>query len=178
MDKTDVDVARQNRTNCKSKLIKFNTYLEKCKSDLTVVSVEEIKGRLKKIQKLWDEFDEAQLVLEVKAQGPTRETDRTDFENNYFKFTAVENEIINQLTSQMPGAGQNDTVRQNTIATQLEAENELICQRTIAAQLKVELNAQRHNELTHLRAFAASRISTAESSNIETPIIRSTFPFV
>lgn len=51
MEKDDVDVARQIRTNCKSKLTKFNTYLEKCRGDLSSVSVEELRLRIKKSKK-------------------------------------------------------------------------------------------------------------------------------
>ncbi|XP_051165958.1 uncharacterized protein LOC127284527 [Leptopilina boulardi] len=147
-----------------------------CNADLSVVSVEEVKGRLKKIEDLWNEFDEAQLVLEIKLPGPTRETDRTEFENSYFKYTAEANEIIKNIIAQTSGTGQNETIRQQTIALQLETENELIRQRTIAAQLEVELNTQRNNELIHMRALAASRALSIETSNVETPIIRNSFP--
>ncbi|XP_051153762.1 uncharacterized protein LOC127277018, partial [Leptopilina boulardi] len=149
MSVNEVDTARQSRTNCKSKLTKFNTFLEKCSIDENAGTVEEIKLRLQKIEEVWSEFEKAQLTLEILAPAPSRDLDRTEFENYYFKYVSKATKMIKERTD-------HETVTEN---------DELTRQRVQIDQLQAELNAQREAELTHLRTLASSRSNIIENEN-------------
>lgn len=98
MNSNEVESYRQTRTNCKTRLTKFKTFLDKClnKENDETVSVEEIQLRLNKIEENWKEYDRAQLGLEMLAPTQNREFERSEFEDYHLRYTAIALKLINE----------------------------------------------------------------------------------
>lgn len=108
MSQTEIDKAKQAKKNCKTKLTKFHTFLEKCLTDRKC-NIEEVKVRFKKMEEMWLEYDQAQLILEVVAPSANQETERVEFENSFYKYTAIASKIINEKSSEMVRGSISDT---------------------------------------------------------------------
>ena len=92
---TELEKAQQIRTTSKSRMTKFINFLEKISEPESnqEADTDEIKSRLKKIEKAWNEFDKAQMVIELALYAGS-EKERNDFEENYYKATALAEKII------------------------------------------------------------------------------------
>lgn len=136
----ELDAIRQSHTNCKSRLTKFKTFLDKCLNE--PATVEEIQLCLKKIDECWKEYDRAQFGLETLAPNPNREAKRNEFEENYFTYTSIALKLINEITSKQQSRSEFEP-QGGDVNQHLER----------IAQLEAELNIQRKNELVSLREF-------------------------
>ncbi|XP_051162195.1 uncharacterized protein LOC127282137 [Leptopilina boulardi] len=151
----ELEELRQTRTNCKTRLTKFKTYIEKCTNENfnDIVDVEELKLRLAKIEETWDIYDRTQSKLEILVPNPNRETERMEFEDNYFRLCAVASKLIKE--------------RSATFVTSRFQESEVDQghNRERIAQLEAALALQRENELATLRELTASRGSSIHSGS-------------
>lgn len=132
MTNNEVDVFRQSRINCKSRLTKFKTFLDRCidQRNSDSVTVEEIRLRLNKLDENWIEYDKAQLGLEMFDPNPTRGAERSDFEETYYRYSAIVLKLINErsASSNVINERGGDTDRHLSRIAELEAE--LSAQRT------------------------------------------------
>lgn len=73
---------------------------------------------------MWYEFDKAQTVFEMLHPSEENEFERTEFENNYYTYSAHASLLINNLSSQDLSSSQNNGVglNQESRIARLEAE--------------------------------------------------------
>lgn len=145
---TQIEAHRQSRTNCKTRLTKFKTFLDKCIIENT--AVEEIQLRLNKMDENWKEYDKAQLGLETLAPSANREIERSEFEEIHFRYCTIATKMISdhrQSLSPEPGSHGGEV-------------NHL----TRIAQLEAELNAQRKKELVNLRELVARNTTPSDET--------------
>lgn len=143
MSSDDVEVLKQIKKTCRTRLTKFKTFLERYVGiqNKDSVSIEEFRVRLSKVEGVWDEFDKAHTTLELKFPAQDLENERTEFEEYYYKYVSLGSKFLNQRTSQVSGSEQ----------TRSDAQSERI------AQLESQIIAKREAELTSLREMASSR---------------------
>ncbi|XP_051169750.1 uncharacterized protein LOC127287070 [Leptopilina boulardi] len=122
----ELEVARQNRTNCKI--------------------------RLSKIEEVEKEFDRAQLTLEILAPGINREQDRAEFDENYFKYVALAKQILKDRNFQNRDIllENNEIDRQRNRIALLEAELSSRRDAEIAG-LRDIISSRNSNELSTVR---------------------------
>ncbi|XP_051170292.1 uncharacterized protein LOC127287411 [Leptopilina boulardi] len=164
MSVTQLDHARQDRTNCKSRLTKFKTFLEKLKDEPREnIDPNALKIRLGKIEETWSQYDQAQKTIELLAPTPSREIERSEFEDNYFVYTSLAMKLINECSNQTVTMYNNDNVNQEEVERQ----------RLRIFELETRIRVQHESEIQHLRELATSRATINDN---EASTIRSRFP--
>ena len=84
----DLNKLIQQRGKVKGSLTRFANFLNKGNYSTT-----ELKSRLDKIDNLWEEFDVVQSEIEIlDPDQPDQEIEREEFENSFFKYTALAKE--------------------------------------------------------------------------------------
>lgn len=117
------------RGSYKGRLTIFERYLDDLDvSSLTSVEVNELRLRIGKIEALYEQFDEVQLIIECSSgNAGTLMTERADFESRYFKLLAKAQDILatndkkldsnfnSAASEQLSRKGNNNIVRLPTI---------------------------------------------------------------
>ena len=149
---TELEKAKQIRTTCKSRMTKFINFLEKISEPefSQEIDTDEIKSRLKKIEEAWNEFDKAQMVIELLGPYAGSEKERNDFEESYYKATALAEKIIKR----------NAPSGSSSISFANDAQQNRI------AQLEAELSNRRDAKIESLRQIIA-RTPSETSINVE-----------
>ncbi|XP_072389396.1 uncharacterized protein [Diabrotica undecimpunctata] len=105
------DNAKIKRTSIKGTLTRFSNYFNSVKElPATEINFRDLQLRLEKVEKLYDDFDNVQSIIEAADPNYTtnastiHDKERASFENPFFSITGLARELLAKLST--PPAGQ------------------------------------------------------------------------
>lgn len=102
MSDEHIDKLKQLKKNCKTRLTKFKSFLEKYVNlqNKESVTIKEFETRKEKVEESWNELDRVQTELELLAPSQNLEAESVEFEEFYYRYFSLANQFLNQRKPQ------------------------------------------------------------------------------